>query len=50
MITAVDGKITEYLKPETNGDLTWIAVFKAGKRRDIKELAYKKIKEKETKE
>ena len=42
--TSDDVTVTEFLKLEPNGDLSWIAVIRSGARREIETLTFKKIK------
>ncbi len=38
------GKITDYLKLEPNGDLSWIATTQNGARHEIEKLTFQKVK------
>ena len=38
------GKVTDFLKFESNGDLSWIATTQNGARKEIEKLTFKKIK------
>ncbi len=44
LVTPDGGKITDYLKLEPTGDLSWIATTQNGARHEIEKLTFRKIK------
>ena len=44
LCTPDGGKVTDFLKFESNGDLSWIATTRNGARKEIEKLTFKRIR------